>query len=153
MFLPHHTAISVSCLDRSVGFYEKLGFKVVMRWQADDESLSIVHMILADMLLELFCYVTTVENGSGAETLEGDLKTIGVKHFGLRVNDINAALQQLIESGLAAASTAVTRGRTGIEYLFIRDPDGLFVEIVQDDRDFTHHVVNACGKGVCDEQG
>jgi len=136
MFLPHHTAISASNLVRSISFYEKLGFEVVMRWQADDESLSIVHMKLADMLLELFCYASSKQGAAANQTLESDLKTIGVKHFGLRVDDIESARQQLIGSGLVDASTAVTRGRTGIEYLFIRDPDGLFVEIVQDDRDF-----------------
>jgi glyoxylase I family protein len=136
MFLPHHIAISISNLEHSVGFYEKLGFDTVMQWQAEDGSLSIVHMKLGDMLLELFCYASGRDAPAMEQTLESDLKTIGTKHFGLRVDDIEMARKRLIEAGLADASVSVTKGRTGIEYFFLRDPDGLFVEIVQDDRSF-----------------
>jgi len=135
MFSPHHLAISISSLERSIPFYEKLGFSEVMRWQADDESLTIVQMQLGALLLEMFCYALSEAGGVQERTLESDLKTTGVKHFGLRVDDIEEACKQLIEAGLADATITVTKGRTGIEYLFLRDPDGLFVEIVQDDRD------------------
>ncbi|MDT8375921.1 MAG: VOC family protein [Mariprofundaceae bacterium] len=136
MFSPHHVAITASGLERSVSFYEKLGFCEVLRWQAEDGSLTIVQMRLNTLLLEIFCYASSKEGGVKERTLESDLRTIGTKHFGLRVDDIEAARKQLIEAGLADVSVTVTKGRTGIEYLFLRDPDGLFVEIVQDDRDF-----------------
>lgn len=136
MFLPHHIAISVTDLELSKAFYEKLGFAEVMRWQAEDGSLTIVQMKLDGMLLEMFCYTSSKEGGVKERTLESDLKTIGTKHFGLRVTDIAAARTKLIEIGLINESTTVTKGRTGIDYLFLRDPDGLFVEIVQDDRSF-----------------
>ena len=136
MFSPHHTAISVTEMNRSVGFYERLGFEVVMQWQADDRSLTIIHMKLAGMLLELFCYASSEEGAVKSRTLESDLKRVGVKHFGLRVDDIESAQTLLIEAGMLDASIPVTKGKTGIDYIFIRDPDGLFVEIVQDDRSF-----------------
>lgn len=137
MFSPHHVAISVSDFDQSMVFYEKLGFHEVMRWQAEDGALTIVQMQLDGMLLEMFCYASSKVGEIGQQTLASDLKRVGSKHFGLRVVDIEVARRQLIESGLADASVTVTKGRTGIKYLFLRDPDGLFVEIVQDDRDFT----------------
>ncbi len=136
MFLPHHIAISVSCIEQSTRFYEKLGFTEVMRWRADDESLTIVQMQLGNMLLEMFCYVSAKEGEVKERSLESDLKMVGIKHFGLRVADIELARRELIEAGLADASVTVTKGRTGIDYLFLRDPDGMFVEIVQDDRGF-----------------
>ena len=136
MFSPHHVAISISSLEVSIPFYEKLGFREVMRWQAEDGSLTIVQMQLDGMLLEMFCYASSKEGGVKERTLESDLKTIGTKHFGLRVADIAAARSKLIGIGLIDESTTVTKGRTGIDYLFLRDPDGLFVEIVQDDRNF-----------------
>jgi len=134
MFSAHHTAISVTDIKRSILFYENIGFSVVMQWQAEDKSLKIVHMKLKGMLLELFCYASPKGDSVQNQTLEMGLKKIGVKHFGLRVDDIEVARRQLIEVGLIDDSVAVTKGRTGIEYFFIRDPDGLFVEIVQDDR-------------------
>jgi len=136
MFSPHHVAISVTDIDQSRAFYQKLGFAEVMRWQAEDESLTIVQMQLSGMLLEMFCYASPKEGAVKEQSLESDLKMVGTKHFGLRVDDIEVARKKLIESGLMDAATTVTQGRTGIEYLFLRDPDGLFVEIVQDDRGF-----------------
>jgi glyoxylase I family protein len=136
MFSPHHVAISVTSLEQSVPFYEKLGFGEVMQWQAEDGSLSIVQMQLSGLLLEMFCFASSKAGGVNKRTLESDLKTIGTKHFGLRVDDIERVRKQLVEAGLVDAQVVVTKGRTGIEYFFLRDPDGLFVEIVQDDRDF-----------------
>ena len=134
MFSAHHIAISVIDLERSIAFYEKLEFQEVMRWQADDRSLSIIQMRLGSMLLEMFCYASPKQGGLNGRTLEYDLKTIGTKHFGLKVEGLEQARLKLIELGLIDDSVHITRGRTGIDYLFLRDPDGLFVEIVQDDR-------------------
>jgi len=136
MFSPHHVAISVSDLDRSKCFYEQFGFDEVMRWQAEDGSLTIAQMRLDGLLLEMFCYASAKAGSVGERTLESDLKQIGIKHFGLRVDDIERIRQSLIETGLIDESTTVTRGRTGIDYLFLCDPDGLFIEIVQDNRSF-----------------
>lgn len=134
MFTPHHVAISIIDLERSISFYERFGFREVMRWQAGDGSLSIVQMKLDTMLLEVFCYHDSSQSGLHQHSLERDLRCVGVRHFGLRVADIHACRRQLIDEGLIDDSVKVTHGRTGIDYLFIRDPDGLFIEIVQDDR-------------------
>jgi len=134
MLLPHHIAIAVSDLECSVPFYEKLGFREVMRWQAEDGSLVIVQMKLEALLLELFCYVSASKSDVKERALESDLRVVGIRHFGLKTDDIEKRRLQLIEAGLIDDSVAVTHGRTGIDYLFMRDPDGMFIEIVQDDR-------------------
>jgi len=36
--------------------------------------------------------------------------------------------------GLADENTSITVGRTKVSYFFIKDPDGVWVEIVKDDR-------------------
>jgi len=136
MFSPHHVAISVTDLECSKAFYEKLEFHEVMRWQAEDGSLTIVQMSLGPLLLEMFCYASSKQGDIRDQTLESDLKRVGTKHMGLKVSDIEAARKELIKFGLMDESITVIRGRTGIDYLFLRDPDGLFVEIVQDDRGF-----------------
>jgi catechol 2,3-dioxygenase-like lactoylglutathione lyase family enzyme len=61
-----------------------------------------------------------------------DLETVGVKHLALRVPSVREARATLEQTGAVVTDTA--RGRTGIDYFFVRDPDGIWVEIVQDDR-------------------
>nr|VFK54976.1 MAG: Glyoxalase/Bleomycin resistance protein/Dioxygenase superfamily protein [Candidatus Kentron sp. TUN]VFK58588.1 MAG: Glyoxalase/Bleomycin resistance protein/Dioxygenase superfamily protein [Candidatus Kentron sp. TUN]VFK61150.1 MAG: Glyoxalase/Bleomycin resistance protein/Dioxygenase superfamily protein [Candidatus Kentron sp. TUN] len=65
--------------------------------------------------------------------LNSDLPVVGVRHFGLRVPSIVEARKHLEAAGLAS-DVEVKHGRTEIDYFFIRDPDGIFIEIVQDDR-------------------
>ena len=51
--------------------------------------------------------------------LDTDLPRIGIKHFSVRVASIVEAKNMLIEKGLID-DTKITRGRTGIDYFFIR---------------------------------
>ena len=39
MFTFHHISLSVTNITNSLKFYEILGFKEVLRWKADDESV------------------------------------------------------------------------------------------------------------------
>lgn len=131
-FTFHHAAISVRNLEASMNFYGQLGFKEVHRYDAPDESVAIVHLALKDAMLELFCF-SNAETSSAATTIEKDLPIVGLKHIALQVDSIRAAQESLSKSGLAQ-DPVIALGRTGIEYFFIQDPDGLWVEIVQDDR-------------------
>lgn len=132
MFSFHHVATSVKNMQQSLNFYSLFGFTAIFQWQAEDGSLEIVHMQLGEALLELFCYASA-ESVSQLNSLEQDLASIGVKHFALRVTDLEQTAARLKEQGLVAEAE-IKQGRTGVSYLFFTDPDGLFVEIVQDDR-------------------
>lgn len=133
MFSFHHVALSVQNIEPSIEFYGVFGFSPVYKWVSDDESLSIVHLKQGDMLLELFCYKDTASAPTSSQTLATDLPRIGIKHFGLQVKDIYEAKEHLQTLGLADG-VEVTQGRTGIDYFFIKDPSGILVEVVQDER-------------------
>ncbi len=53
----HHTAISVSDLDKSVDWYQKmLGFEPMQKFERPDLGAKIAMMRLANYNLELFCF-------------------------------------------------------------------------------------------------
>ena len=133
MFSFHHVALSVQSLGRSIEFYAVFGFTPAYRWNAHDEALSIVHLKHGETVLELFCFAKRNAAPDSSQTLATDLPRIGIKHFGLRVADIYAAKCHLQALGLAD-DVEVNQGRTGIDYFFIKDPNGILLEVVQDDR-------------------
>ncbi|WP_029522169.1 VOC family protein [Persephonella sp. KM09-Lau-8] len=129
-FKVHHIAVSVSDMGKAVEFYSILGFKEIAGYK--DDNLEIKHLYLNGFILELFCFKEHI----GKELLElwEDLKRIGVKHFALSVPDIHKAKKYLSDEGIIQEDIEIKKGRTGILYFFIKDPDGNFVEIVEDKR-------------------
>ena len=133
MFSFHHVSLSVTNLDKSMEFYSGFGFKKVLQWKSDDNSLSIAHMKLKESILELFCFAAPRPAPESMEKLETDLPVIGIRHFGIQVDSLKKAKDFIIKKGYAE-KIEIIRGKTGIDYFFIKDPDGIFVELVQDER-------------------
>lgn len=135
-FSVHHVAISVSSIERSTSFYQQFGFREVRRYDAPDGTMSVSHLLLDGMILELFSYAEPAPLPDAARALSTDLPEVGVKHFGMRVESVADTLAEFITLGLCPATTTITAGRTGVDYFFITDPDGILVEFLQDDREF-----------------
>lgn len=135
MFSFHHVALSVRQLDASVAWYAKLGFAEVHRWQAEDASLRIVQLKLGAVMLELFCFADNADASAEASALFPHLRQLGPRHFGLQADSVEAAREAMIRANLMTEAVGVTEGKTGIRYFFLRDPDGNFVEILEDHRD------------------
>jgi catechol 2,3-dioxygenase-like lactoylglutathione lyase family enzyme len=133
MFSVHHGTLSVADLDRSIAFYSHFGFDPVTRWAAEDGSLGIVHLSLGGIILELFCFAANSCKVSGPYGVGNDLEQIGVKHLALRVPSLHAAKALLADLEMPTG-TEIIHGRTGIDYFFVQDPDGLWLEIVEDHR-------------------
>jgi catechol 2,3-dioxygenase-like lactoylglutathione lyase family enzyme len=70
-----------------------------------------------------------------AKNLETDLPEIWVKHFWLEVENIEKTRKILIEKQIAK-NIDIQLWRTWIKYFFIKDPDGILLEIVEDGRKF-----------------
>lgn len=130
MFKTDHYAISVSDSEKSRRFYEKLGFRVVKEYQAEDGSVRILQMENDGFLLEMFCYPDSERTPDFVDTLNTDLHVNGAKHMALAVRDPKKAAEYLLSEGLIGEMPVINEGRLGRPYFFIKDPDGIFVEII-----------------------
>ena len=63
-----------------------------------------------------------------------DLKTIGNKHFGLGVKDINKAKDFVEKNRINDDEINIKEGRLGKPYFFIKDPNGILMEIIEEDQ-------------------
>lgn len=133
-FMQHHCALSVRDIDESATFYNLFGFKLVLRWTAPDESLTIVHLARDDgFILELFQYESNRKLGRLSLAVGNDLGRLGMKHIAFQVDDLSSVAEEFRRMNYGEM-TEMQDGRTGIRYFFVADPDGNWVEIVQDNR-------------------
>lgn len=127
----NHVTISVKDIQRSLEFYKKFGFIEYKNYS--DENVQIKTLKLGDMVLEIFSYKEFEEIPNHAKDLVLDLKTIGTKHFGLGVRSVEEAKQFLMQNELVQNEIKINEGRLGKKYFFIKDPDGILVEIIEND--------------------
>lgn len=55
---------------------------------------------------------------------------IGLDHFGIRVKDLDSAVEELRDQGVQILTEPVS-GSSGINYAFIAAPDGVIIELTQ----------------------
>jgi catechol 2,3-dioxygenase-like lactoylglutathione lyase family enzyme len=136
-----HAGITVSSLDRSLAFYrDLLGLRVIEISGEEDvgEIIGIdgARIRAADLdagdgrIIELLEYV---QGSAGRVTQQPN--GIGCPHVALRVRDLAEALRRLAEAGHEPAGRPVTITGTlawdGATVVYLRDPDGALIELVQ----------------------
>lgn len=130
MFSVNHVSISVIDNKETIEFYKKFGFKEFKKWEAEDESIKIDMLKLNNTVLEIFCYKEYAELPETAKSIATDLPVIGTKHFALGVEDIEKAKEFVIENKISN-DIEIKVGRLGKPYFFIKDPNGILVEIIE----------------------
>jgi catechol 2,3-dioxygenase-like lactoylglutathione lyase family enzyme len=140
----HHTGYTVSDLDRSVAFYrDLLGCEVIATQEKQggylaaivgypDAHVRMAHLRLPDgeHVLELFEYLAPA--GSRADV---EPRNVGASHLCLVVDDLQALYERLRERGVDSFVSPPVEVDTGINTgghgLYLRDPDGITVELFQ----------------------
>jgi lactoylglutathione lyase len=118
-----HTCYRIGDIDRSVAFYEKLGFEEARRMPIGDEAINVFMALPGEEpRLEL-----TYNHGVDSY----DLGT-GYNHIAILVDDLDATLERLAAADIAPEKPPYRPGgRTeGRRIAFVRDPDGYRIEIV-----------------------
>lgn len=131
MFSFNHVTISAENLEKTLEFYRKFGFENHKEYH--DENVNIVMLKLKDMVLEIFYYQEREELPEHSKNLGVDLKTIGNKHFGLGVKNIMEAKKFVEDNQLNDSEIIINKGRLGKPYFFIKDPNGILMEIIEED--------------------
>ena len=118
----HHIAIIVSDHDRALDFYvNKLGFSVIRDCFRQERKDWKTDLALDGLELELFSQSNPPKRPSYPEAC-------GLRHLAFRVADIEAAVAELAEKGIACEPVRVD-GFTGRRMTFFFDPDGLPLEL------------------------
>jgi len=120
-----HTCYRIGDIDRSVEFYETLGFEENRRMPIGEEAINVFMGLPDDPgRLEL-----TYNHGVS----EYDHGT-GYNHIALLVDDLDGTLERLAGEGIEPEKPPYRPGgRTeGHRIAFVRDPDGYRIELIGD---------------------
>ena len=140
----HHTCYTVSDLDRSVAFYrDLLGCEVLAEQEKEggylaaivgypDAHVRMAHLRVpgAEHVIELFEYLTPASTRADVEP-----RNVGASHLCFLVDDLPALYEQLREKGVNSFVSPPVEVDTGVNKggyaLYLRDPDGISVELFQ----------------------
>lgn len=138
-----HTGITVSDLDRSLDFWQTvLGFELSHRAHQKGEmaeeitgvpgaEISIAVLKAPGHKIELLQYLAPPDRKQHVDLRPCD---VGFAHIALIVDDLDAVVDQIAASGWKAAGqaqTLQTGPNAGKRVVYVRDPDGTTIELMQ----------------------
>ena len=117
-----HTCYRIGDVDRSVEFYEALGFEEVGRLPIRDEAINVFMGLPGDGARLELTY------NFGVDSYE--LGT-GYNHVAVTVDDLDGTLGRLAEKGIEPEKPPYTVHEGGSRLCFVRDPDGYRIELIE----------------------
>jgi catechol 2,3-dioxygenase-like lactoylglutathione lyase family enzyme len=139
----HHAGLTVGELERSVKFYTRyFGLRVLSRnelrgrmisAQTDLEGVLMDTAMLAgdNALLELLCYRSPEGRPAALRACDP-----GAAHVCMVVADLDATYDAMRADGLPLHARPAQLG-AGTKMMYVRDPDGIMVEVIQPSEDIS----------------
>jgi catechol 2,3-dioxygenase-like lactoylglutathione lyase family enzyme len=132
-----HLSYTVGNIDRSVAFYARFGFQTVNRYTVDgglieeavdsrnaDVDIQLLRRPDDGLMLELIEYTQQPSERAAHNS------RVGAAHLAFVVSDIHAAYESLRAEGVPFLSAPNT-DRYGEQWVYLRDPDGIVLELMQ----------------------
>ena len=119
-----HTCYRIGDIDRSVEFYEALGFDEIGRLPIRDEAINVFMGLPGDGARLELTY------NFGVDSYE--LGT-GYNHIAVTVEDMDGTLDRLSAKGIEPEKPPYTVREGGSRLCFVRDPDGYRSELIEKD--------------------
>jgi lactoylglutathione lyase len=119
-----HTCYRIGDIDRSVAFYNALGFEEVGRMPIREEAINVFMNIPGDgdmpkLELTYNFGVDSYEIGSG------------YGHIAITAEDLDATLGRLADQGIEPEKPPYNVVEGGSRICFVRDPDGYRIELIE----------------------
>ena len=132
----HHTGFTVSDVDRSAEFYKLFGLEEAARFVLEGDEFeaavgvpgAVAQFVMLrgkNTVVELIQYT----QGAGRE-FDRSNSDVGSAHVCFTVDDMEQTRQRLQAAGVSLVA-APTTPADGTSFAFLRDPDGISVEILQ----------------------
>ncbi|MBE9222354.1 VOC family protein [Cyanobacterium stanieri LEGE 03274] len=141
-----HFNINCTNLERSLEFYKKLGFQVILDFGEGMESKEMaeafgmdvadirgVHLRLGDNPSATRIDLLEFKNPSPTGQPYPHLYHTGIARMCLKTTDIEADYQNLKSQGIEFISEPKLLPGTTVKIVCFKDPDGTFVELLQGD--------------------
>ena len=117
-----HTCYRIADIDRSVAFYQALGFEEMGRFPIRDEAINVFMGLPGDGARLELTY------NFGVDSYE--LGT-GYNHIAITSEDLDGTLERLAGQGIEPERPPYTVREGGSRLCFVRDPDGYRIEIIE----------------------
>ena len=119
-----HVFLTVSDIDRSVAFYNALGFEEVGRIPIGDEAINVFMNIPGDGEMPKL----ELTYNHGVESYEIGS---GYGHIAITAEDLDGTLARLAGQGIDPEKPPYSVREGGSRICFVRDPDGYRVELIE----------------------